>query len=79
MSFYVLQVSFQQIYYLLAQRLDSLFWTKLKGMTFAVAEEQMGHLESTDVLCLHRTKTLIASCVRYESFCGNASSVCTVS
>ena len=34
MSFYALQVSFEQIYYAFAKKQDKLFWTRRKEKTF---------------------------------------------
>ena len=64
MSFYDLQVSFQQIYYAFAQKPDKLFWAGLKKVTFAFAGKQLEHLESRGILCVHRPKTVYALNVR---------------
>ena len=37
MSFYALQVSFEKIYYTLAEEPDKLFWARMKEKTFAFA------------------------------------------
>ena len=46
MYFIVLQVSFEQLYHSFAKKPDKLFWTGLKGTTFALAGEIIGTLEN---------------------------------
>ena len=64
MSFYGLQVSFEQVYYAFAKKPDKLFWARLKKVTFAVAGKRLVHLESREILCVHRPKSSNASKVR---------------
>ena len=64
MSFYGLQVSFEQIYYAFAKKPDKLFWARLKKVTFAFAGKRLEHLESREILCFHRPKFLNALNVR---------------
>ena len=64
MSFYGLQVSLEQIYYAFAKKPDKLVWARLKEVTFAFAGKQLEHLESREILCVHRPKTLNALNVR---------------
>ena len=64
MSFYGLQVSFEQIYYVFAQKPDKLFWERLKEGAFAFVGKKLEHLENGEILCIHRPKSLNASNVR---------------
>ena len=77
MSFYGLQVSFEQVYYAFAKKPDKLFWTRLKKVNFAFAGKQLEHLESREILCIHRPKSLIALNDR-ENKIGNRSTVCAI-
>ena len=61
MSFFVLQVSFEQIYYALAKKPDKLFWARLKEKTFALVGKSLEQLESREILCAHRPKLLTVS------------------
>ena len=61
MSFYGLQVSFAHIYYAFAEKLDKLFWARMKKVTFAFAGKRMEHLVSREILCFHRPKSLNSS------------------
>ena len=61
MSFYVLQDSFEKIYYTFAQEPDKRFWTRLKEKTFALVEKQLQQLESRDFLCVHCLNALTVS------------------
>ena len=63
-SFYALQVSFEQIYYAFAEKPDKLFWARLREKTFAFAGKRLKHLDTKDILCVHRSKTLNASTIR---------------
>ena len=56
MSFYALQVSFEQIYYAFAKKPDELFWARLKEKFFAIVGKRLEHLESREILCVHRPK-----------------------
>ena len=40
--------------------MDKLFWARLTKVTFAFAEKRLEHLESREILCVHRPKSLIA-------------------
>ena len=79
MSFYALQVCFEQIYYAFAKKPDKLFWARLKKVTFAFAGKQLEHLESIGILCVHRAKFFNALNVRryknlteqIQCFCNN--------
>ena len=63
MSFYGLQVSFcLQVAF--AEKRDKLFWARLKKVNFAFAGKRLEHLESKEVLCVHRPKSLNALTVR---------------
>ena len=64
MSFYDLQVSSEQIYYAIAKKPDKLFWARLKKVTFAFAGKRLEHLESRELFCVHRPKSLKALIVR---------------
>ena len=61
MSFYALQVSFQQIFYAFAFKPDKFFWARLKEKTFAFVGKWLEHLESREKLRVHRPKFLIVS------------------
>ena len=61
MSFYALQVSFQQIYYAFAKKPDKLFWTRLKEKTFAIVGKWLEQLECRGILCVHRPNFLTVS------------------
>ena len=61
MSLYALQVSSEQIYYAFAKKPDKLFWARLKGKTFAFVGKRLEHLESREILCVHRPKFLTVS------------------
>ena len=56
MSFYALQVSFEQIYYAFAKKPDKLFRARLKEKTFAFVGKWLEHMESRETLCVHRPK-----------------------
>ena len=60
MSFYGLQVSFEQIYCAFSWKPEKLFWARLKKVTFAFAGKQLEQLESREILCVHRPKFLKA-------------------
>ena len=57
MYFYALQVSFEQIYYALAQKPDKLIWTRLKETISALARKQLEQLKSVGILCDDHPKT----------------------
>ena len=61
MSFYALQVSLQQIYYAFTEKPEKLFWTRPNEKPFAFAGNRLKHLESRDILCIHRPETLKVS------------------
>ena len=64
MSFYGLQISFEQIYYAFAKKPDKLFWARLMKVAFAFAGKRLEHLENREILCVHRPKSLNALNVR---------------
>ena len=69
LSFYALQVSFEQIYYAFAKKPNKLFWARLKEKTFAFMGKWLEHLESREILCVHRPKFLTVSFVpEYKLF-----------
>ena len=47
-SFYVLQVSFEQIYYAFAKKPDKLFWARLKEEIFAFVGKWLEHMENRE-------------------------------
>ena len=51
---------FEQIYHAFAKKPDKLFWTSLKKVTFEFAGKRLEHLESREILCVHRPKSLNA-------------------
>ena len=55
MTFYALQVSFERMCFAFTQKPDN------KELAFALVEELWEHLETREILCLHRPKTLNAS------------------
>ena len=57
MSFYALQVSFDQVSCAFTEIPVKLFGTTLKEMTFALAEKRLEHLEIIKLLCVHRPKS----------------------
>ena len=59
--FYLLQVSFEQIFYAFAKKPDKLFWARLKEKFFACVGKKLEHLESREILCFHRPKVLTVS------------------
>ena len=61
MSYYALQISFVQIYYVFAKKPDKLFWARLKEKTFAFVGNSLEHLESREIFCDHRPKLLTIS------------------
>ena len=61
MSFYALQVFFEQIYYAFAKKPDKLFWARLKAKTFAFVGKSLEHLQSREILCVHRSEVLTVS------------------
>ena len=61
MSFHALQVSFEQIYYAITKKPDELFWARLKEKTFSFVGNGLEHLESREILCVHRPKVLTVS------------------
>ena len=63
MSLYALRVSFEQIYYAFAKKPDKPFWGRLKEKTFAIVGKRLEHLESREILCVHRPKFLNVSVV----------------
>ena len=46
MSFYALQVSYEQIYYAFGKKQDKLFWARLKEKLFAIVGKLFDHMES---------------------------------
>ena len=44
--------------------MDKLFWARLTKVTFAFAGKRLEHLESREILCVHRPKSLNALNVR---------------
>ena len=64
MSFYALQVSFEQIYHAFAQKLDKLFWATVLEVTSALMGKKLEHLEDNEILCVHSTETLTSSSVQ---------------
>ena len=58
MCFYVLQVSFEQIYFAFAEKLEKVFRTRLKERTFAFVGKRLEHLKAGEVLFGHRPKAL---------------------
>ena len=64
MSFYGLQVSFEQIYYAFAMKPDKLFWARLKKVAFAFAGKRLEHWDFKEILCVHRPNSLNALIVR---------------
>ena len=61
MSFYALQVSFEQIYYAFAKKPDELFWVRLMEKIFAFVGNWLEHLESKEILCVHHPESLTVS------------------
>ena len=61
MSFYALQVSFEQIYYAFAKKPDKLFRARVEEKTFAFVGKRLEHLESREILCVHRPNFLAVS------------------
>ena len=39
---------------------DKLFWARLEKVAFAFAEKRLEHLDSREILCVHRLKSLNA-------------------
>ena len=54
---------FEQIYYAFAEKPDKLFWARVKEKTFAIVGKWLEHLESREILCVHRLKFLTVSVV----------------
>ena len=68
MSLYFLQVCFEKIYYKFAEEPDELFWARLIEKTYAFVGNCLEHLESREILSVHRPKILIVSVVpRYKT------------
>ena len=63
LSFYALQLSFEQIHYAFAKKPDTLRYSRLKEKIFAFVGKRVEHLESREILCAHRPKFLIVSVV----------------
>ena len=63
MSFYALQVSLEKIYYTFVEEPHKRFWTRLKENAFAFVKKYLEHLESWEILCVHRSKILDVSAV----------------
>ena len=63
MTFYALQVSFEQICYAFAKKPDKLFWARLKEKTFAFVGKRLEHSESREMLCVHCPKFSTVSIV----------------
>ena len=61
LSFYALQVSFEQIHYAFAKNPDKLFWARLKEKIFAFMRKRLENMESREILCVHRPKILTVS------------------
>ena len=61
MSFYALEVSFEQIFYATSKKPDKLFWARLKEKIFAFVAKRLEHLESREILCVHCPNFLTAS------------------
>ena len=61
MSFHALRDSFEQIYYTFAKKPDKLFWARLKEKIYAFVGKELEHLESREILCVHRPKFLAVS------------------
>ena len=61
MFFYALQVSFEKVYYTLAEELDKLFWAKLNEKNFVIVEKTLEHLESREIWWVQRPKNLTIS------------------
>ena len=68
MSFYALQVLFELIVYAIEKKPVKLFWTTLMEMSFALVGKRLEHLESGEILCLHRPKISFASSVHGKNF-----------
>ena len=68
MSFYVLQVSFEQIYYALEQKPNKIFQTRLKEINVLLARKRLELLDFRVIMCVHRSKILNASIVRDYEF-----------
>ena len=66
MSFYALQISFEEIYYAFAERPDKLFGTRLKQNTFEFAGKSLDYLASGKFLFFRCSEFLIASTVRVK-------------
>ena len=61
LSFCALQISFEQIYYAFAGKLDKIFWARLKEKSFAIARKWLRNMQSGKTLCVHCPKTLNGS------------------
>ena len=61
MSFYPLQVSFEKIYYVFREKLDTLFGTRLKEKTFSIAGNSLEQCESREILCFKNPKIHVFS------------------
>ena len=68
MSFYALQVSLAQIYYVFPQKPYKLFWTTLKKLIFAPLCKRWEHLQKRNFLCVHCPKMLNFSSVQTYNF-----------
>ena len=60
-SFYALQVYFEKTYYTNAEEPDKVFRARLKEKTFAFVGKLLQNVESTEIFCFHRLKTLTVS------------------
>ena len=56
MSYYALRVSFEKVYYTIAEEPDRFFWARLKEKTFAFVGKWLEHLEIR-VICVFIAKT----------------------
>ena len=64
MPFFAVQFFFGLIYYAFAEVHFRLFCARLKGVTFEFAEKRLEHLESGEMLCVHRSIISTASTIR---------------
>ena len=61
MSFYAVQVSFEQTYYPFPKETDESFRARLPEKTFTFAGKRLEELDSGEILRVHRPKTLNVS------------------
>ena len=69
MSFLSLQVSFEQTYCALAEKLDKILG-KTEGKTFAFAGKRLEPFNTRNILCVNRPWTLNTSTVRGYTISG---------